>query len=118
MFGTVLRISGFALAAWFVMTSAYPAISEAWKVRQGSVEASLTSGGLSRSEATSKALEAIKRRGVKSVTRADITAERDGDRWIVGASYEVAKPLFGQASLIYSFNVASNRKTLWIPDGE
>jgi len=111
--GKALKLGGAALAIWLGATNAWPAVSEAWKARQAAIEVSSSSNGMTAGEVTKKYQAALERRGVKSVTTADIETARDGDRWVVGASFEVAKRLYGTASLVYEFSVASDRRSLW-----
>ncbi len=113
MIGKTLKLGGAALAVWLCATNAWPAVSEAWKARQAAVEVSSASNGMTGGEVAKKYLAVLERRGVKSITQADIETSKDGDRWVVGASYEVAKHLYGTASLVYEFSVASDRRSLW-----
>jgi hypothetical protein len=108
-----LKIAGVALIGWLGFVSVWPAASEAWKVRQAAVEVASRSAGLNHTEVSKNYLEAMTRRGVKNVTMADIDATKDGERWIVGANYEVAKKLFGAISVVYEFSIASDRKSFW-----
>lgn len=113
MIGKAVKFGGAALAVWLCATNAWPAVSEAWKARQAAVEVSAVSGGLTSGEVAKSYLAALERRGVKSITPADIETSKEGDRWVVGANYEVAKRLYGTASLVYEFSVASDRRSLW-----
>jgi len=116
MIGKILKWGGAALLAWIGMTNAWPAISEAWKARQAAVVVSSASSGLSMAEVTSRYHAALQAKGVKSITKADIDAIKNGDRWIVGANYEVVKKLYGTMSLTYDFSISADRKSLWQND--
>ena len=114
MLGKALKYGGLALGGWVVATNAWPAISDAWKTRQAAVEVAAQSTGLTRSEVANKYIAAIQKRGVKTVTIADIEATKEGDKWVLSADFEVPRRLYGTTSLIYEFSVASDRRTLWV----
>lgn len=91
----------------------WPAVSDAWRTRQAAVKIAVQSHGKTKKEVEQDYLSELKIRGVGGVTTADISVEKDGENWIVGASYEVATQIFHNTSLVYEFSVASNRKSLW-----
>lgn len=113
MIGKGIKIAGAGLIAWLVATNAWPAMSEAWKARQAAVAVSSSSSGMTMAEVATKYLAALEQKGVKSISRSDIEVTKDGERWIVGANYEVSKKLVGSTSLIYDFSISADKKALW-----
>lgn len=113
MIGVGVKIVGAGLIVWFSTTNAFPAVSEAWKARKAAVEAASSSAGMTAGEVTQRYLSLLDKHGVKNITKTDVEAIKDGDRWIVGATYEVVKKVYGGTALAYEFSVASDKKTLW-----
>lgn len=113
MIGKAVKIGGAGILVWVGMTNAWPAISEAWKARQIAATISSSSSGMTMNEVSARYLSALEAKGIKSISRSDIETVKDGDRWIVGANYEVVRKLYGTTSLSYDFSISADRKSLW-----
>ena len=113
MFRNILKWGSLFLVGMMMYRSVWPAVSDAWKTRQAAVKIAGQSYGKSKKEVEQDYLAELKSRGVQSVTAPDVTIEKSGERWIVGASYEVANPIYSNASLVYEFSVSSDRRSIW-----
>ncbi len=68
-------------------------------------------------EEDEKALDAVNATGVvEGLRKSDITASRENGKWVVGVAYETQRKLYGDVYVIYSFDLANDRKLPWVRD--
>lgn len=113
---SIVKYLALAFVAWFVFSNAWPAYSGAYKVRKAMIDVAAQSANadLRRAEVIDKAFERIRTTGVPGIEKADISATKDGKGWVVTANYELKRPLYGTTTLVYSFDVATDRKLPWV----
>ena len=99
-----------ALAAWFGAVHVYPAVSEAWKLHLITAAVAKDSSGKTRKEVLALLDQELKARNIVTVTKHDMSIERDGNQWVIGADYMFLDQLVPRVSLAYEFSVASNKE--------
>lgn len=114
----IIKYLTIGILGWLVLSNAWPVYSGAYKVRKAMMEAAHqgASGEMLKSEVIDKAYALIKATGNTNVEKADLSASRSGREWVINANYEVKRQFYGNTFLVYNFDIATDRKLLWVRD--
>lgn len=115
---TLIRYAIGIVVVWAVFANVWPAYSGAIKVRKALIQSvQATTPESMRAEVVEKALDAVNATGVvEGLRKSDITASRENGKWVVGVAYETQRKLYGDVYVIYSFDLANDRKLPWVRD--
>ena len=91
----------------------WPAYSGAWRAQRLAEKVASQSAGKTRKDVADAYLDALKGAKLGAIERDSLVIDRDGEKWIVGADFELMAPVYKKIQLVYEFSIASDRKMLW-----
>ena len=101
------------LVAVVLYRGVWPAYSGAWRAQRIAEKVASQSLGQTRKDVADAYLGALKSARIDAIERESLIIERDGEKWIVGAEFELTAPVYAGIQLVYEFSIASDRKRLW-----